>query len=81
MFFNGYGITEHTETVNNETEKEYHEDFVSVQDYNGEGYDLKNGEETDRIAEANRDQVEEAVIKFFIEKYKKDNYEKLLHMW
>src|SRR5699024_5172787 len=45
--------------------------YVPVQDYNGEGFVLpganpKNGE----IAEANRDQVEEAVEQYFLENYK-----------
>lgn len=44
--------------------------LVSVQDYNGEGYALRNGEETDKIAEANREDIEVAVKKFFSEKYK-----------
>lgn len=44
--------------------------LVSIQDYNGEGYALRNGEETDKIAEANREDIEVAVKKFFSEKYK-----------
>ncbi|MFJ7827802.1 DUF1672 family protein [Psychrobacillus sp. NPDC096623] len=46
------------------------ENLVSVQDYNGEGYALRDGEETDKIAEANREDIEVAVKKFFSEKYK-----------
>ncbi|QUG43025.1 DUF1672 family protein [Psychrobacillus sp. INOP01] len=46
------------------------ENLVSIQDYNGEGYALRNGEETDKIAEANREDIEVAVKKFFSEKYK-----------
>jgi len=46
------------------------ENLVRVQDYNGEGYALRNGEETDKIAEANRVDIEVAVKKFFSEKYK-----------
>ena len=46
------------------------ENLVRVQDYNGEGYALRNGEETDKIAEANREDIEVAVKKFFSEKYK-----------
>ncbi|WP_197275576.1 DUF1672 family protein [Bacillus sp. FJAT-22090] len=46
------------------------ENLVSVQEYTGEGYALRNGEETDKIAEANRDEIEVAVKKFFSEKYK-----------
>ena len=43
---------------------------MSVQEYTGEGYALRNGKETDKIAEANRDEIEVAVKKFFSEKYK-----------
>lgn len=46
------------------------ENLVSVQDYNGEGYALRDGEETDKIAEGNREEIEVAVKKFFSEKYK-----------
>jgi hypothetical protein len=46
--------------------------IASVQEYTGEGYALPYGKETDKIAEANRDQIEEAAIKFFREKYKTD---------
>ena len=46
------------------------ENLVSIQDYNGEGYALRNGEETDKIAEANREDIEAGVKKFFNEKYK-----------
>ena len=48
------------------------ENLVRVQDYNGEGYALRDGEETDKIAEANREDIEVAVKKFFSEKYKTD---------
>ena len=48
------------------------ENLVSVQDYNGEGYALRNGEETDKIAEDNREEIEVAVKKFFSKKYKTD---------
>lgn len=52
------------------------ENLVSIQDYNGEGYALRNGEETDKIAEANREDIEAAVKKFFSEKY---NTEVIVH--
>ena len=54
------------------TEEERIEDkyFVSVQDYTGEEYTLDNGEETDKIAEENRDEVERAIKKYFKEEYK-----------
>ncbi|MFY2156555.1 DUF1672 family protein [Cytobacillus firmus] len=44
--------------------------FISVQEYTGEGYFLAIGEETDKIAEANKAQIDEATKKFFQEKYK-----------
>lgn len=44
--------------------------FVSVQDYKGEGYELDNGEKTDKIAEANREEIDEAVKAFFRDTYK-----------
>ncbi|MFS0594436.1 DUF1672 family protein [Cytobacillus horneckiae] len=53
-----------------ETQAASGEMMVSVQDYTGEGYALPYGKETDQIAEANRDQIEEATTKFFQEKYK-----------
>ncbi|MCA0174027.1 DUF1672 family protein [Bacillus sp. RAR_GA_16] len=53
------------------TETERIEDnyFVSIQDYTGKGYTLDNGEETDQIAEENRDEVERAIKKYFKEEY------------
>lgn len=57
-----------------ETQAASGEMMVSVQDYTGEGYALPYGKETDQIAEANRDQIEEATIKFFKENYKTDVY-------
>ncbi|MEK4670656.1 DUF1672 family protein [Niallia sp. FSL R7-0271] len=48
--------------------------LVSVQDYSGEGYALPYGKETDKLAEKNRTQIEEAAIKFFKENYKTDVY-------
>jgi plasmid maintenance system killer protein len=55
-----------------DSEREVHNQFESVQDYTGEGYTLKNGEETDRIAEEHRKEVESAVKDFFLKKYKTD---------
>ena len=54
------------------TEAEMIEDkyFVSVQDYTGEEYTLDNGEETDKIAKENRDEVERAIKKYFKDEYK-----------
>ena len=44
--------------------------FVSIDNYNGEGYELPNGKKTDKIAEANRDQITKATKKFFLDTYK-----------
>ncbi|MBG9588232.1 hypothetical protein ABE26_14665 [Cytobacillus firmus] len=48
------------------------ETLISVQDYTGEGYALPYGKVTDEIADENLDQIEEAAINFFKEKYKTD---------
>jgi Protein of unknown function (DUF1672) len=53
-------------------EKQMKNQFVSVQEYIGEGYTLKSGEETDNIAEENREEVEKAVKDFFFKEYKTD---------
>ncbi|MCC5804322.1 DUF1672 family protein [Rossellomorea vietnamensis] len=53
-------------------ESDVHNQFESVQDYTGEGYTLKNGEETDKIAEEHRREVVSAVKDFFRKKYKTD---------
>lgn len=44
--------------------------FVSVQDYTGEEYTLQDGDTTDKIAEANREEIEQAVKGFFLKNYK-----------
>ncbi|RIW32535.1 DUF1672 family protein [Bacillus salacetis] len=44
--------------------------YARVQDYKGEGYFLNNGDENDQIAEAKRDEVENAVKGFFLKEYK-----------
>ncbi|MFC0274541.1 DUF1672 family protein [Metabacillus herbersteinensis] len=46
------------------------ETYVSVQDYTGEGYELDNGEKTDKIAEENREEIDKAVKAFFRDSYK-----------
>ncbi|MDO6657836.1 DUF1672 family protein [Anaerobacillus sp. 1_MG-2023] len=63
---------ENEQKADKKTEEEMIEDkyFVSVQDYTGEEYTLDNGEETDKIAEENRDEVERAIKKYFKEEYK-----------
>jgi hypothetical protein len=42
-------------------EDETKDRFVSVQDYEGEGCTLNNGEETDKVAESHREEVEKEV--------------------
>ncbi|MCL1630783.1 DUF1672 domain-containing protein [Sporolactobacillus sp. CPB3-1] len=51
-------------------EKQYENNFISVQKYTGQGYSLDGGEENDKIAEAHRDEVIKAAEKFFLSKYK-----------
>jgi hypothetical protein len=51
-------------------EKQKEDVFVSVQEYKGDGYKLDNGEKTDKIAEANREEIDEAVKAFFQNTYK-----------
>ncbi len=60
------------QNVGKKTEEEIIEDeyFVSVQDYTGEEYTLDNGDKTDKIAEANREEVDRAVKEYFKEEYK-----------
>ncbi|WP_156142487.1 DUF1672 family protein [Rossellomorea aquimaris] len=53
-------------------EKQLKNQFVSVQEYIGEGDTLQNGEETDKIAEENREEVKKAVKDFFLKEYKTD---------
>ncbi|OXS53912.1 uncharacterized protein DUF1672 [Bacillus sp. V-88] len=50
----------------------YKDTFVRVQDYTGEGYVLRNGEDADKIAEEKSDEVQKAAKDFFMEKYKTD---------
>lgn len=61
---------EKSKRTDHSTEKQSNHDFyVSVQDYTGQGYRLPNGNETDKIAEAHRDEVDKAAKKFFLDKY------------
>ncbi|WP_079708949.1 DUF1672 family protein [Paraliobacillus ryukyuensis] len=55
---------------NNDNQSNPDDKYVPVQEYTGEGYTLANGKETDRIANENRDVVEDAVKQFFQEEYK-----------
>ncbi|TKD70794.1 DUF1672 family protein [Pseudalkalibacillus hwajinpoensis] len=56
---------------NDKSEEDIIEDkyFVSVQDYTGEGYTLQSGNDTDKIAEKHKEEVEEAVKAYFKENY------------
>jgi hypothetical protein len=68
---NNEGTKKTTEKQTAAQENKQTEDvFVSVQDYKGEGYELGNGEKTDKIAEANREEIDEAVKAFFKDTYK-----------
>ncbi len=53
-----------------ETVKKEDNPLVSVQGYTGEGYDLPNGKENDKIAEASREKVVSSTEKFFLDTYK-----------
>jgi hypothetical protein len=67
---NGNGVDE---TKSTQAEVKNHSDrLVSVQEYKGEGFSLKNGQKNDKIAEANREEVEQAVKDFFLKQYKTD---------
>ncbi len=44
--------------------------LVRVQDYTGEGYTLRNGNKSDKIAQENKEAITKAVEMFFLEKYK-----------
>lgn len=46
------------------------ENYVSVQEYIGEGFELEPDNGTDEIAENQREEVEKAVKKFFLDNYK-----------
>lgn len=50
----------------------YKDTFVRVQEYEGDGYVLRGGEEADKIAEEKSEEVKEAVRDFFIDTYKTD---------
>ncbi|WP_018934424.1 DUF1672 family protein, partial [Gracilibacillus lacisalsi] len=50
--------------------------LMPVQEYTGEEYTLRNGKETDKIANANRKVIEKAVKRFFDEEY---NTEVIVH--
>jgi hypothetical protein len=66
---NGNGVDKKNTQVEG---KDSGDRLVSVQEYDGEGFSLKNGQENDKIAENNRDEVEQAVKGFFLQQYKTD---------
>nr|WP_285841865.1 DUF1672 family protein [Sutcliffiella horikoshii] len=57
-------------TLSSTEKRQSSERFIRVQDYTGEGYTLRNGDNTDKIALDNKEEIEDAVEKFFLEKYK-----------
>lgn len=60
---------EQTETTNAENQQA-NDRLVPVQEYTGEGYTLRNGEKTDKIAHENKEEITKAVEKFFLDEYK-----------
>ncbi len=46
------------------------ERYVSVQEYVGEGYQMDGGQEEEKIAKKNREEIERAVKEFFLNQYK-----------
>ena len=60
---------EQTETTNAENQQA-NDRLVPVQEYTGEGYTLRNGEKTDKIAHENKEEIKKAVEKFFLDEYK-----------
>ncbi|QHE63266.1 DUF1672 family protein [Rossellomorea vietnamensis] len=55
-----------------ETNGPYKDTYVRVQEYEGDGYVLRGGEEADKIAEEKSEEVKESVKNFFMETYKTD---------
>ncbi|MCC5804324.1 DUF1672 family protein [Rossellomorea vietnamensis] len=49
--------------------KEVEDQYERVQDYKGEGYRLTDGAANAKVAEENREEVEKAVMAFFMENY------------
>ncbi|TYS85327.1 DUF1672 family protein [Rossellomorea aquimaris] len=73
LFLGGCMNMDNEEHVDSkEATGEYKDTLVRVQDYKGDGYVLRNGEEADKIAEEKSDEVKKAAKDFFMEKYKTD---------
>ena len=76
LLLTGCGIADQAEEKEkskevNGKETEQIPEYVSVEEYTGEGFTFKNGnEESDRIAEENREDIEIAVKQFMLDKYK-----------
>ncbi|UOQ94675.1 DUF1672 domain-containing protein [Halobacillus shinanisalinarum] len=74
LLIGGCGVSESNNDQNGDSnsaeETQKGSTYVSVQDYKGQGYDLNGGEETDKIAEAHREEVDKAVEEFFLNEYK-----------
>ncbi|WP_163582159.1 DUF1672 family protein [Gracilibacillus saliphilus] len=65
-----------TEDIDNGVNGKNPEVLMPVQEYTGEEYTLRNGKETDKIANENREIIEKATKSFFDEKY---NTEVIVH--
>ncbi|MEC0785779.1 DUF1672 family protein, partial [Bacillus haynesii] len=57
-------------TEANNSQAEYNQNLIRVQDYTGQGYALDGGQATAEIAKAHHEEIEKAVKTFFLEKYK-----------
>ncbi|MCA0970746.1 DUF1672 domain-containing protein [Halobacillus litoralis] len=65
--------SQNTNPENTQTEETNESsDYIPVQDYTGQGYDLPNGEKADNIAENHSEEIEKAVVDYFKEEYKTD---------
>ena len=74
LLVGGCGIVEQEQGKSREVNGEENEkvpEFVSVEEYTGEGFTFKNGsEESDRIAEKSKEDIEKAVKQFMLDTYK-----------
>ncbi|KGX89834.1 hypothetical protein N781_08945 [Pontibacillus halophilus JSM 076056 = DSM 19796] len=66
--------SENQETNANEADQNYeNENLVPVQDYDGTGYTLRNASaDIEKIAEENEEEIKEAVVQYFSNKYKSE---------
>ncbi|TGA99936.1 DUF1672 family protein [Sporolactobacillus shoreae] len=74
LFLGGCSLLDNVHQSNSSTKagnsKQNNNAFMSVQKYTGQGYSLDGGAENDKIAEAHRSEVIQAVQNFFLKKYK-----------